>query len=146
MKRFAEAYLTHVNSYTGLAYKDDPAIAAVLITNENDVTNHFANALLPDKNVPKHNRVYMAEAEAFAKQHNLSANQTWRSWEPGPSKLFLNDLERRFNVDMIQHLRGIGVKVPIATTSSWGRNGLNSLPALTAGDVIDVHSLSLIHI
>ncbi|WP_223432893.1 glycosyl hydrolase family 5 [Pseudomonas sp. GL-B-26] len=140
MKRFTEAYLTHVNSYTGLAYKDDPAIAAVLITNENDVTNHFGNALLPDKNVPKHNRIYMAEAEAFAKQHNLSANQTWRSWEPGPSKLFLNDLERRFNVDMIQHLRGIGVKVPIATTSSWGRNGLNSLPALTAGDVIDVHS------
>jgi hypothetical protein len=82
----------------------------------------------------------MAQAEAFAKQHNLSADQTWRSWEPGPSKMFLNDLERRFNVDMIQHLRGIGVKVPIATTSSWGRNGLNSLPALTAGDVIDVHS------
>ncbi|EUB75409.1 hypothetical protein PMI27_001585 [Pseudomonas sp. GM41(2012)] len=140
MKRFTEAYLTHVNSYTGLAYKDDPAIAAVLITNENDVTNHFGNALLPDKNLPKHNRVYMAQAEAFAKQHNLSADQTWRSWEPGPSKMFLNDLERRFNVDMIQHLRGIGVKVPIATTSSWGRNGLNSLPALTAGDVIDVHS------
>jgi hypothetical protein len=140
MKRFTEAYLTHVNSYTGLAYKDDPAIAAVLITNENDVTNHFGNALLPDKNLPKHNRVYMAEAEAFAKQHNLSVDQTWRSWEPGPSKMFLNDLERRFNIDMIQHLRGIGVKVPIATTSSWGRNGLNSLPALTSGDVIDVHS------
>ena len=31
MKRFAEQYLTHVNEYTGLAYKDDPAIAAVLI-------------------------------------------------------------------------------------------------------------------
>jgi hypothetical protein len=140
MKRFTEAYLTHVNSYTGLAYKDDPAIAAVLITNENDVTNHFGNALLPDKKLPKHNRAYMEKAEAFAKQHNLSAEQTWRSWEPGPSKMFLNDLERSFNVDMIQHLRGIGVKVPIATTSSWGRNGLNSLPALTAGDVIDVHS------
>ena len=140
MKRFAESYLTHVNSYTGLAYKDDPAIAAILITNENDVTHHYGNALLPDKKVPKHNKVYMAEAEAFARQHNLSASQTWRSWEPGPSKLFLNDLEQRFNVDMIQHLRGLGVKVPIATTSSWGGNGLNSLPALTAGDVIDVHS------
>jgi hypothetical protein len=140
MKRFAEAYMTHVNAYTGLAYKDDPAIAAVLITNENDITHHFGNALLPDKQVPKHNRVYMSEAEAFANQHNLSANQTWRAWEPGPSKLFLNDLEQRFNVDMIQHLRGIGVKVPIATTSTWGGNSLNSLPALTVGDVIDVHS------
>jgi len=140
MKRFAAAYMSHVNTFTGLAYKDDPAIAAILLTNENDITNHFGNALLPDKNVPKHSKIYMAEAEAFAKQHNLSAGQTWRSWEHGPSKLFLNDLERRFDVDMIQHLRDLGVKVPIATTSYWGRDGLSSLPALTSGDVIDTHS------
>lgn len=140
MKRFATDYLTHVNSFTGLAYKDDPAIAAVLITNENDLTNHFGNALLPDKDVPKHSKIYMAEAQAFASQHKLSANQTWRAWEFGPSKMFLNDLERRFNVDMIKHMRDLGVKVPIATTSSWGGDGLNALPALTSGDVIDVHS------
>jgi len=140
MKRFTEAYLTHVNPYTGLAYKDDPAVAAVLITNENDITHHFGNILLPDKDVPKHNKLYMAEAESFARQHNLSSGQTWRSWEHGPSKLFLNDLERRFNADMIEHMRKLGVKVPIATTSSWGREGMSSLPALTAGDVIDVHS------
>lgn len=140
MKRFAEDYLTHVNAYTGLAYKDDPAIAAILLTNEDDITNHYGNALLPDKKVAKHSKLYMAEAEAFAKNNDLSASQTWRSWEPGPSKLFLNDLERRFNVDMIEHLRTLGVKVPIATTSSWGGNGLSSLPALTAGDLIDVHS------
>jgi hypothetical protein len=140
MKRFAAAYLSHINTYTGLAYKDDPAIAAVLITNENDVTHHFGNALLPDKNVPKHNKIYMAAAEAFANQHNLSSSKTWRSWEHGPSKLFLNDLERRFDVEMIQHLRNLGVKVPIATTSSWGFDGLSSLPALTSGDVIDAHS------
>jgi hypothetical protein len=36
-------------------------------------------------------------------------------------------------------LREIGVKVPIATTSTWGGNGLSALPALTAGDVVDVH-------
>ncbi|MGF0238609.1 cellulase family glycosylhydrolase [Rhodococcus sp. IEGM1300] len=140
MKRFAKDYLTHVNTYTGLAYKDDPAIAAVLITNEDDITQHFGNALLPDKNVPKHNKLYMAEAQAFANQHGLSADKTWRAWEYGPSKLFLNDLEHRFNVDMIQNLREIGVKVPIATTSSWGGDSLSSLPALTAGDVIDVHN------
>ncbi|OEC35038.1 hypothetical protein SAMN05216600_11318 [Pseudomonas cuatrocienegasensis] len=140
MKRFAEAYLTHVNPHTGLTYKDDPAIAAVLITNENDITHHFGNALLPDKKVPDHNAIYMSEAENFARQHNLPKNKIWRAWEHGPSKLFLNDLEQRFNVDMIQHLRELGVKVPIATTSTWGGNGLSSLPALTAGDVIDVHS------
>ncbi|WP_397449719.1 cellulase family glycosylhydrolase [Pseudomonas sp. NA-150] len=140
MKRFAQAYLTHVNAYTGLAYKDDPAVAAVLLTNENDITQHYGNALLPDKQVPKHSKLYMAEASVFAKQHNLSANLTWRAWEHGPAKLFLNDLQQRFDVDMIQHLRDLGVKVPITTTSTWGGNGLSALPALTAGDMIDVHS------
>ncbi|MBK5008104.1 cellulase family glycosylhydrolase [Pseudomonas sp. S32] len=140
MKRFAEQYLTHVNAYTGLAYKDDPAIAAVLITNENDITQHYGNALLPDKGVPQHSERYMAAAKAFARQHDLPADQTWRAWEHGPSKLFLNDLEQRFNADMIAHLRGLGVRVPIATTSTWGGNGLSALPALSVGDVIDAHS------
>lgn len=140
MKRFVEAYVTHVNPHTGLAFMDEPAIAAMLITNENDITHHFGNALLPDKKVPDHNRLYMGESNAFASQHGLPKEKTWRSWEYGPSKLFLNDLERRFNVEMIDHLRRLGVKVPTATTSTWGGNPLSSLPALTSGDVIDVHS------
>ncbi|HDS1733068.1 cellulase family glycosylhydrolase [Pseudomonas sp. BP8] len=140
MKRFAEQYLTHVNAYTGLTYKDDPAIAAVLLTNENDITQHFGNVLLPDKNVPRHSQLYMDAAKAFALRHDLPAEQTWRAWEQGPSKLFLNDLERSFNADMIEFLRGLGLKAPIVTTSTWGLNSLTSLPALTAGDLIDTHS------
>lgn len=140
MKRFAEQYLTHVNTYTGLAYKDEPAVAALLITNENDITQHFGNALLEDKNVPKHSKLYMDEAKLFALRNQLPTETIWHAWEHGPSKLFLNDLEHRFNVDMIKHLRGLGVKVPIVTTSTWGGNGLSALPALTAGDVIDAHS------
>ncbi|HAL67019.1 MAG TPA: glycosyl hydrolase family 5 [Pseudomonas sp.] len=140
MKRFATQYLGHVNPLTGLAYKDDPAIAAILLTNENDITQHYGNALLPDKDVPRHSQRYMAAAKAFASQHDLPADLTWRAWQPGPSKLFLNDLEQRFNADMIAHLRALGVRVPIATTSTWGGNGLSALPALTVGDVIDAHS------
>ena len=140
MQRFAEAYLTHVNLYTGLAYKDEPAIAAMLITNENDITNHFGNSLLPDKKVPDHNKLYMRESESFARRHGLPKDKVWRSWEQGASKLFLNDLEYRFNIEMIRHMRQLGVKVPIATTNTWGKNPLSSLPALTSGDVVDVHS------
>lgn len=140
MKRFNEAYLNHSNAYTGVAYKNEPAIMGLLITNENDVTHHFGNALLPDKNVPMHNRLYMNLAAAFSAKTGLPSDKTWHSWEPGPSKLFLNDLEHSFNIDMISHLRGLGVKAPIATTSTWGNNPLSSLPALTAGDIIDVHA------
>ena len=140
MQRFNEAYVNHFNPFTGLRYKDDPAIVVMMLTNENDVTHHFANRLLPDKNVPQHHALYMAQADAFAEKHGLPKDQVWRSWEPGPSKLFLNDLEHRFNVEMIKHLRELGVKVPIVTTSSWGEDPLSSLPALTTGNLIDVHS------
>jgi len=140
MQRFNEAYVTHVNPYTGKANKDEPAIAAMLITNENDITYHFGNALLPDKQVPGHSRLYIAQAEGFARTQNLSKERTWHAWEHGPSKLFLNDLERRFDQDMLSQLRRLGVQVPIATTSSWGYSPLSSLPALTTGDMVDVHS------
>lgn len=140
MKRFAEAYVSRVNPHTGLAFKDDPAVVAMLITNENDITHHFGHSMLPDKNVPEHHKLYMAQAEAFAKAHGLPKDRVWRSWENGPAKLFLNDLERKVNAELAAHLRGIGVKVPLVTTSTWGNNPLVSLPALTAGDLIDVHA------
>jgi hypothetical protein len=140
MKRFNESYLSHQNRYTGLRYKDDAAILAVLISNENDLTHHFGNALLPNKGVPQLSKIYLHEAEKYADKYRLPRDRVWRAWEDGPSKLFLNDLERRFYVDMIGHLRALGVKSPIVTTSSWGMDPLSSLPALTAGDIIDVHS------
>jgi hypothetical protein len=140
MERFDEAYLDHVNRFTGLRYKDDPGIVTLLITNENDVTNHFGNLLLPNRNVPHETSLYMTLAASFAEKHNLPVDKTWRSWEQGPSKLFLNDLEHNFNRKMIEYLRRMGVRVPIVTTNTWGKNPLSSLPSLTDGDIIDVHS------
>ena len=140
MQRFQDAYVGHRNPYTGLRYADDPAVVAVLITNENDATNHYGNALLPDKRVPWHSARYMTQARAFASTWGLPPDRVWRAWEPGPSKLFLNDLEHRFDGGMIADLRAQGVKVPIATTSTWGSNPLSSLPALTTGDIVDAHA------
>jgi hypothetical protein len=140
MQQFNEAYVDHHNVFTGLRYKEEPAIVAMLLTNENDLTQHFGNALLPDKNVPRHDALYLAQAKAFAAKYGLSKDNIWHSWEHGSSKLFLNDLEHRFDLDMIRQLRTMGVKVPIVTTSSWGNNPLSSVPALTTGDMIDVHS------
>ena len=112
----------------------------MLLTNENDLTFHFGNALLPNQKVPGHDAIYMKEAAAFATEFGLPKDTVWQSWLPGPSKLFLNDLEHRFDARMVKHLREIGVKVPIITTSSWGRDPLSSLPALTTGEIIDAHS------
>ena len=45
-------------------------------------------------------------------------------------------------MDMMAHLHALGVRAPIVPTSTWGSNPLSSLPALTMGDIIDVHGSS----
>ena len=140
MQDFNAAYVGHVNTYTNVRLADEPAIATMLITNENDITNHFGNNLLADKQVPEHNKLYMAAANHFAEVNKLPKEIIWHSWEHGPSKLFLNDLEQQFNSSMIKQLHAVGVKVPIVTTSTWGNNPLSSLPALSTGDMIDAHA------
>ena len=101
MKEFQHQYLSHVNRYTGLAYKDDPAIVGVLITNENDLTCHFGLLFLADHNNPVHKTLFDRDMLAFARTTGLPGDRIWRSWEPGPSKYLLNEMEHRFNRTMI---------------------------------------------
>jgi hypothetical protein len=140
MMDFASDYLTSVNEYTGLSFANDPSIVTIMVSNEDDLTRHFGNALLPDKGVPLHNKIYMDKAKAFALKWNLSYEATWKSWLHGPSKLFLNDLEQQFNAKMVANLRANGVKVPIVTGTQWGGNPLSSLPSVANSDMVDVHS------
>ncbi len=140
MKEFQHQYLNHVNRYTKFAYKDDPAVLGVLITNENDLTQHFGNMLLPANGNKVHSDVFMRESAAFAQRTGLPAAKVWQAWLPGPSKILLNDLEHRFNRSMIDDLRLMGLRTTIATTNYWAGCSQYSLPALAEGDVIDVHS------
>ena len=140
MREFNRQLLTRANPHTGLALKDDPAVMGVLLTNENDLTHHFGNALLGDKGVPAHNRLFVTAAKAFAARTGLDVDALQRTWLPGPAKLLLNDMEYRWCEGMIGHLRGLGLRVPVASGHMWGGNPHFSLPALTAGELLDVHT------
>ncbi|MEQ1545850.1 cellulase family glycosylhydrolase [Methyloglobulus sp.] len=142
MQKFNEAYLNHVNTFTKLAYKDDPAVIALLLTNENDLSQHFGNSLLPNKGVPNHNAIFTNDFKQFSEISGLPVNKVWLTWEMGESKIYLSDVEHRFNQKMITHLRSLGAKSMVATTNSWGKMGLFGLPSLTDGDLIDAHSYS----
>lgn len=140
MEAFQEAYLGHVNPLTGLSYAEDPAILAVLLTNENDVTHHFGNALLPGKGAPEFSAAYMAAAKGFARMHGLDEAQVWKAWLHGTPKIFLNDLEARLFTPLAKSLRQAGYPGLFATTSSWGGMSTAGLPALTLGSLIDAHT------
>jgi hypothetical protein len=139
MQEFNAAYLSHINAYTHVAYKDEPAIAAMLVTNENDLVAHFGNLMLPDKNDPVHNKMFMARMNEYCARTGASPRQAWRTWEPGPAKLFLADQEHTFNQLMIGHLRRLGAGALIVTTNLWSPE-LYALASLSDGDVIDVHA------
>jgi Cellulase (glycosyl hydrolase family 5) len=140
MQKFNEAYLNHVNPFTNLAYKADPAVIALLLTNENDLTQHFGNKFLPQKGFPDHSAIFIKDAKQFSEVSGLSNNKVLRTWEMGEPKIYLSDVEHRFNQKMLSHLRGLGAKSLVATTNSWGNMGLFGLASLTDGGLIDAHS------
>ena len=87
-----------------------------------------------------HNKIYMAEAARFAAEKGLDAEQTWRSWLFGPSKLFLGEFEHRFNERMIADIRAIGSKAMISTTNTFGIMTVAGLPSLADGGVVAVNA------
>ncbi len=140
MKVLNALLLNHVNQYTKLAYRDDPRIAFLLLTNENDLTHHYGNMFLPDKDQPFHNKIFMAEATRFATEKGIDPQSTWESWKFGLPKLFLSDMEHRFNERMIAAIRLIGSKAVISTTNSFGNMTVAGLLSIADGGVVAVNA------
>lgn len=139
MQDFARRYLGRSNRYTGRRYADDPGVVGVLVTNENDITHHFGNLMNEGAGAPRHRELLRALVEPFAKTHGIPLDAAMQPWAHGPAKVVMNELEARFHLRMRKRLRSLGVRAPVATTSFWGDDPMVSLPALTVGDVIDVH-------
>ncbi len=141
MRQFYRELLTRENPYTNLALKDDPAIVFMLLVNENDLTHHFGNTFLPDKDNPWHHRKFWEATAEWADEKGVEVNELRRTWVPGLSKVYLNDRQYEWATEMTAFLRDeLDVRVPIATDHMWGGTPLFAMPALTSGDLIDVHS------
>ena len=139
MAEFEHKYLSHVNHYTRLAYKDDPTIAFVLVTNENDITHHYGVRAIADQNNVALTRLFNDRTRAFAERTGFDERQLRAPWSPGPAQIFLNNQEHTFDLDMIEAIRATGSRALVATGHMWGDNPLASISSLTTGDVIDTH-------
>ena len=140
MERFATQYLDRRNKYTGTKVAEDPAVLGVLVTNENDLSDHLGVQFLPDKPYPRHRELFEKAAKGVIADMGLSKRDAMKLWLPGSPKLLLAELQHRYGERAKKHLRGLGVKAPMVTTSYWGRDKLFGLAALADGDVVDVHS------
>jgi hypothetical protein len=111
---FARALLGHVNPETGLALKDDPALAWVVISGEQSLFDLIdrPGALSPES------------AEALRKLG--SARRHWQALESAQWEAIAGDL------------RELGVRVPIAGASHWRREAdFNAAQAAKGLDAID---------
>ena len=140
MDAFSRAYLTHRNRYSGTTLATDPAVAAVLLTNENDLVEHFGNLFLGDKHNDAHRALFESEAQSFAAQNHLDRDRLEETWKPGPAKLLLASLEKRFFDARTRALRDLGYAGLVSFGSTWGGNSEIGLLSLSGGDVVDVHS------
>lgn len=137
---FARQYLARVNRYTGKSYLQDPAVVASLITNEDDLTTHFGSLMLPDRGNSVHQGQLSSAIDTSATALGVSVDDALRSWELGPAKLVLADIEARFFQRAQAQLRELGFGGLVVGTSYWGAESLYSVASLSAGDLVDVHS------
>ena len=159
-KEYARRLLTHVNPYTGTAYRDEPAVAIVEMLNENglylgfhaptqyydDELTALYNTWLQEKRTPEELRRLreLAAVPEGAPVPRLKAQEaaTAPKERYEIETAFYMDTENRFYEDMKGYLKGeLGVKCPIIGTSDHGHttSPYPMLTSLSRLDVVDGH-------
>jgi hypothetical protein len=132
-KEFNEQLWSHVNPYRGLAYRDDPAIALTGLLNECDLFSQPA-VLEP----------YRSDLErryrAWAAEHDVSvpAGDVDFAEPDAAMARFFASVHDGYYSELVGHLRGIGVRVPICG-ANW-RHHLGLCEGQDATDFHDTHS------
>lgn len=136
-KKFNAQLWTHMNKYTGLAYKDDPAIALTEITNENEIFSGFFRGNLIE---PYRSRL-QERFVTWAAENGVATDQEPVNFAINTPTIiaFLVDVQKCFYVEMIQHMRQLGVRIPI-TGTNWSIGGAPLLAAQMVTDFTDSHT------
>ena len=152
-KEYARRLLTHVNPYTGKAWRDEPAVALVEIVNE--------NGLYPGFRAPTawYDDELTAQYNAWLEQHPDRLAKVRTAGSPVPrlkpqeiasapkdryeaEAAFYMDTERRFYEGMSAYLKNeLGAKCPIIGTADHSHTGspYPMLASLSQLDVVDGH-------
>ena len=136
-KAFSRKLMTHVNPYTGLAWKDDPAIAIISVINEPNLTNVIGR-------LPATLQADLQKAwTAWRASKNLTPTSLPQNVDTGVTGrefgAFLADLHGRAYATMSGFLkRDLGVKAMLTDLNGWSevpafQNTRQSL------DIVDAH-------
>ena len=158
-KEYARTLLTHVNPYTGRAYRDEPAVAIVEILNENGVWVGFSSTPYYDAELTTLYNEWLAKNLSAAELAKLREITGTAAGAPVPrlkgpevaaapkerflaESRFIVDVETKFYTGMASWLRdSLGVRVPITGTADHGHSSSSypMLMSLSKLDVVDGH-------
>lgn len=135
-KAFNYKLWNHVNPYTGLAYKDEPAIVLTEIANENELFNQASNPII----VEPYRSDLMSKYRVWAQGKRLPDISGEMDFSTKDENMldFLCEVQKQYYKEMISHLRSIGVKIPLAGTN-WAVNAA-LLSCQLATDFTDSHT------
>ncbi len=155
--QYVQALLDHVNPYTGLAYKDDPALAVVEVHNEDCIFFHAPlNSLTGDVKFPRHAALLRQMFRNWAQQQygtDAALQKAWGTrdsfrdkefriygaWEFKGDKAdrrmgdfirFLAETQRGYYERRLARLREAGYR-GVTITTAWHAGGPAADPANT---------------
>lgn len=134
-KQFNEQLWTHINPYTGLAYKDDPAIALTEIANENEVFCFMQKLIEPYRSQ------LQERFNSWAREKGIATGDVQVDFAGADPMVvaFLVELQKIYFTNIYQHLRQLGVRIPVAGTN-WDVGGVASLESQSGMDFTDSHT------
>jgi len=132
-KKFNYDLWSHINPYTGLAYKNDPVIVLVEITNENDLFSQKATLEPYRSELEARYRKWAEGKRVKIAKEKVDFTKTDKTMLE-----FFVDVTKDYYREMIQHMRETGVKIPIAGTN-WSRSGTH-LSSQIVADYTDSHA------
>ena len=122
-KEFCTQLWTHVNPYTGLAYKDDPAFVLTEIANEHDLFVGSPMNKSTFVNIPYYEDMFRHAFRDFLAQQGLEYD--WENCNlyttDMPMIQFKMVMTEKYYKEMYDHMKAIGVRIPIAGTN-WSRH------------------------
>ncbi|MBQ7567040.1 MAG: hypothetical protein IJT18_07960 [Oscillospiraceae bacterium] len=143
-KEFCDQIWNRVNRYTGLAYKDDPVFVMTEITNECDLFRPADFYKLKKKNAP-HGAYYMEEFKQLFKAwcEKNGREYDWDNYDmydPCDAMVdFKLELTKRYYRELYEHMRALGVRIPI-TGTNYLKNSPCNIYAQQEMDFVDSHS------
>ena len=137
---YARNFLTHVNSYTGRAYKDEPALSLISLINEGGLFMGWGRETAKDERVRAAWKKWVLEKRAADPSFYPDADpdNVPKRTHNAAFALFMGEMEAKMVARMKVFLRGIGCKA-LLTNDNCGPHFAPLQRASAEYDYIDDH-------